>query len=106
MDNETTLGMLIKTQEDEFFKILRGQRGRDFASDAEAWAEFKAVIDRAAEQVKTAGKLHGNLWKAHADKNDDEFYVTVQELERTAADLAREYLSLAALCAIARNIDI
>ena len=103
MDSEKVLGRYIRDAEEECFKALRAARGRGYASDSEAWAEMKAVLDRTIEKQKTAKKLHDALWTSIIDMNDDEFYVTLQELERSALALAGEFVNIAAQCSIAQD---
>ncbi len=103
MDNEKTLADYIRDAEEECVKAQRAVRHRGYASDSEARAEMKAVVERAAKQQQAVKKLHDALWTAIIDGSDDEFYVTLQELERAALALAGEFVNIAAMSSIAQD---
>ena len=39
-------------------------RGRGFASDREAWAEAKILLERVKEKLKDAEDCHKEMWKS------------------------------------------
>lgn len=73
---------------------LETERGRGFSSDKEAWAELKELIERHDDAVKKVKKVHGELWNAIAERNEDSIPVLLAELTRSAEDVSREALGL------------
>jgi len=77
------------------------ERGRNFASDREAWAEFKERIETTKKAQGDIEKLHKEMWDAVKDRNEDAFTALAQELGRASAQLAEEWAQTAALAKIA-----
>lgn len=77
------------------------ERGRGYASDREAWAEFKERIEATKKAQGDIEKLHKEMWDEVKDRNEDAFIALAQELGRASAQLAEEWAHTAALAKIA-----
>jgi len=84
-----------------YFDYLHKTRGRGFASDKEAWAELKAVLESIDKRNTAVKKLHKEIWETITENNEDSFSAYIGELERTAYVLAVELLELAAMADMA-----
>lgn len=77
------------------------ERKRGLASNAETWAELKVVLDRIKTKMGQAEREHKEMWDAVKDRNKDGFDILIDTFERSAADIAGEWVRLAALVKIA-----
>ena len=69
---------------------------RPFASAYEVWARLKDVREQAKNEEKNVDKLHGEIWEAVVEKNDDEQSIELRELGRRARELTFLWATIAA----------
>jgi hypothetical protein len=69
---------------------------RPFSSAHEAWAVIKELREQAKKQEKDADKLHGEIWEAVVEKNEDQERIELRELGKVAAGAALVWASIAA----------
>lgn len=69
---------------------------RPFASAYEVWARLKDLREQAKREEKNADSLHGDIWKAVTEKNDDEQSIELRELGRIARGLTLLWATIAA----------
>lgn len=69
---------------------------RPFASAYEVWARLKDLLEKAKAEGKNVDKLHGEIWKAVVEKNDDEQSIELRELGRIARGLVHLWATIAA----------
>lgn len=77
------------------------ERGRGFASEREAWAEFKECVERTKQMHSAIEKVHKEMWDAVKERNGDAFTALAQEFERSATRLAEEWAQTSAIAKIA-----
>ena len=77
------------------------QRQRGFASDYEAWAEIRVLLEAAGNRQKNNEKLHKELWDNVKRAERDAVSAMLGELESSSVRMAGEYVKIAALCKIA-----
>lgn len=88
------------TKADALLGVLK-ERGREFASDSETWAEFKLKLDAIKGQVTAIESVHKEMWSAIKDRNPDAFAALSEEFERNAFNLAGEWVRLSVMAKIA-----
>lgn len=93
----------IESAKAEALMPILNERGRGFASDAETWAELKAALERIKKKQDAAERQHKEMWDAVKDKNRDGFKVLIETFERSAVDLAGEWVRMSALASIFIN---
>ena len=69
---------------------------RPFASAYEVWARLKDLREQAKREEKNVDKLHGEIWDAVVEKNDDEQSIELRELGRIAGMLTLMWATIAA----------
>lgn len=69
---------------------------RPFASAYEVWARLKDLLEQAKKATKDVEKIHGDIWDAVKDQNDDEQSIELRELGRQARTLASVWATVAA----------
>ena len=74
----------------------REKMGRGYASGHEAWAKIKELCEQAKRDEKTVDKLHGEVWEAIKDRNDEEVGVELKAIANEATNLAMTYAIIAA----------
>lgn len=72
-----------------------------FNSDKEAWADLKAEIEYAKEDIKHAEQTHKEMWDAVKSMDGNAFNALAQELERTAKNAAVKWAEISAHAKIA-----
>ena len=70
---------------------LSDQQGADFAGGV-----LKDVREQAKNEEKNVDKLHGEIWEAVVEKNDDEQSIELRELGRRARELTFLWATIAA----------
>lgn len=103
MIEDRTAAKLIKAAQDAQYKQTQKARGRGYASDKEAWADIKIQIESLVKTAANAKKLHVSIWTAIAEESGDEVYVTMQELERAALQLAGTSITIATMASLAMD---
>ncbi len=61
--------------------------GCPYASGYEAWARLKHLLERAETAKKTLGSLHGDIWNAIKDDNDESVIVHLNAVGSQAMDM-------------------
>ncbi len=79
-------------------------RQRGFASDYEAWAEVRALLEAAGNRQKNMEKLHKEMWDHVKRGERDAVSIMLAELESSAVAQAGQYVKAAALCKIAQEL--
>ena len=77
------------------------ERRRGFASDAETWAELKAVLERIKSKTSQAESQQKDMWSAVKERNKDAFAILLEAFEDNARDIAGEWVRAAAMAKIA-----
>ena len=68
---EINVAMLVSQTVTEAQAQSRLKMGRDYASFYEAWAVLRQRIEETKRDAKALEKLHGELWDAIKDGNED-----------------------------------
>ena len=76
-------------------------RGRGYASDAEAWAEIKISFEKAKKLAADLDKVQKEIWEAVRDDEEDAFGPLVQAFARSALFAAAEWAEAAGKAMIA-----
>lgn len=76
-------------------------RGRGFASDREAWAEAKILLERVKEKLKDAEDCHKEMWKSIKSGEDDACTALCQQLGKELATCAALAVQGSAVCQLA-----
>lgn len=70
--------------------------GRAFASDREAWAVLRELMDKAEARRKAAENLEKELWEAICDGEEDTARALIEELIRKATENALVWVTISA----------
>lgn len=75
---------------------LREKMGREYASGYEAWAKLKQLMEQAKADEKNVESLHGELWGAIKDDNDDEVTIDLHTMGNKAMEICMTFATIAA----------
>ena len=76
-------------------------RGRGFASDREAWAEQKILLEQIKEKLKDAEACHKEMWQSIKSGEEDACAALCQQLGKELASCAALAVQGSAVCQIA-----
>ena len=93
-------GGIEATCGDALLGVLK-ERGRGFASDSETWAELRLMLEQIKTEVKGIENVHKEMREAVKDRNGDAFSALCQELERSAARIAGDWIRASVMAKIA-----
>lgn len=74
----------------------QAKMGRDYASFYEAWAVLRQRIEETKRDAKALEKLHGELWDAIKEGNEDEALIEMGIIANSAAALCAAFAGMAA----------
>lgn len=77
-------------------KKSREEMGRPYLSEHEAWAKLKEQLEAVERDLKNVKSLHGDIWKAIKEGNDEEVTIELREVASEATSVAMTLVALAA----------
>lgn len=96
-DNNVRLESNIRATSVDTMQDIMEVRQRGFASDYEAWAEVRALLESAGNCQKNMEKLHKEMWDHVKRGERDAVSIMLAELETSSVLQAGQYVKVAAL---------
>lgn len=93
---DVNVALLVSQTVTEAQSQSRIKMGRNYASFYEAWAVLRQRIEETKRDAKALEKLHGELWDAIKDGNEDEALIELGAINANAAALCAAFAGMAA----------
>lgn len=93
---DVNVALLVSQTVTEAQSQSRIKMGRAYASFYEAWAVLRQRIEETKRDAKALEKLHGELWDAIKDGNEDEALIELGTISANAAALCAAFAGMAA----------
>lgn len=93
---DVNVALLVSQTVTEDQSQSRIKMGRDYASFYEAWAVLRQRIEETKRDAKALERLHGELWDAIKDGNEDEALIELGAINANAAALCAAFAGMAA----------
>lgn len=93
---DVNVALLVSQTVTEAQSQSRIKMGRDYASFYETWAVLRQRIEETKRDAKALERLHGELWDAIKDGNEDEALIELGAINANAAALCAAFAGMAA----------
>lgn len=93
---DVNVALLVSQTVTEAQSQSRIKMGRDYDSFYEAWAVLRQRIEETKRDAKALEKLHGELWDAIKDGNEDEALIELGAINAITAALCAAFAGMAA----------